>query len=256
MPQQKATSSRCLIQQSTDRLIIFNYNYDPVTCYKRVNKVQGQSENFPFPSLGTHRRSWWAWFSWKSWFASSALETKKLQQTFINAVGMDSFGIRILRKDLIPYVLAKKTPKPQKPNKIHPKWILCISHCNTFWVFQGLLLIVITNYICISIPVTMSHFKALSQIWEHIDWVINKVPGWDVKKLHLYEYTGAWAVKLCCSTVSTYVQHNPINKHTYLLLWDVIMSTKARDLFAKTTHLLCAITTLCVYIMHMQNHLI
>lgn len=181
---------------------------------------------------------------------------KKITTDIYKCCGYGLIWNKNFKKRFVTLCISKKTPKPQKTNKIHPKWILCISHCNTFWVFQGLLLIVITNYICISIPVTMSHFKALSQIWEHIDWVINKVPGWDVKKLHLYEYTGAWAVKLCCSTVSTYVQHNPINKHTYLLLWDVIMSTKARDLFAKTTHLLCAITTLCVYIMHMQNHLI
>lgn len=30
---------------------------------------------------------------------------------------MDSFGIRILRKDLLPYVLAKKPQNPKKPTK-------------------------------------------------------------------------------------------------------------------------------------------
>lgn len=80
--QQKATSSSCLLQQSTHRWIIFNYNYGPATCYKRVNEVQGQSENFPFPSLVTHRRSWWPWFSWKAWFAPSPLETRNYKRHF------------------------------------------------------------------------------------------------------------------------------------------------------------------------------
>lgn len=176
---------------------------------------------------------------------------KKLQKTFLNAEISEWFGIRFLRKDLLPYILAKKKKKryqdPSKMNTLYQSLQYCL-----IWAILAFLLIVKRNCICIPISVTMSHFKALSQIWVHIDRVINKVYWWGAKKLYLYKYTGAWDVKLYCSsltcTISTYVQYNPINKHTYPSSLGCDNEHKSQRFICKNNSpSLCNYYHLCIY---------
>lgn len=126
-----------------------------------------------------------------------------------------------------------------------------LQYC-LIWAVLGFLLIVIRNFICIPIPVTMSHFKALSQIRVHIDRAINKVSWWGAKKLYLYKYTGVWDVKLCCSsltwTISTSVQYNPINKHTYPSSLGCDNEHKSQRFICKNNSpSLCNYYHLCIY---------